>query len=282
MNEKPLFKAVALAASLALGSAVAAETGKAEDETGKADAATAGQEQKSEANLENGRRLYETCALCHSPQGWGTKDGRYPQISAQHPKVIIKQIKDIRSGNRDNPTMYPFTLNNILPDEQSIRDVAAYIANLPMSPTNSVGPGMDLEHGKMIYRVNCAVCHGKNGEGDNEKAYPRVHGQHYAYLLRQMHWMKMGKRRNGDELMYKQISNLNPRDLDALADYMSRLEPPKDRMADSPSWQNPDFPGDFHSVPMPGMGMPPVPPGPPFQPPQPPADFRQSGGAPQQ
>ena len=53
-------------------------------------------------NLENGRRVYLTCAVCHRPEGWGTLDGTYPQVAGQLPEVIIKQLADIRARNRDN------------------------------------------------------------------------------------------------------------------------------------------------------------------------------------
>ena len=63
-----------------------------------------------EGNAEDGLEVYEVCSACHLPEGWGTKDGTFPQIAGQHKNVIIKQMADIREGNRDNPTMYPFAL----------------------------------------------------------------------------------------------------------------------------------------------------------------------------
>ena len=35
-------------------------------------------------------------------------DGTFPQLAGQHTTVLIKQMADIRAGERDNPTMYPF------------------------------------------------------------------------------------------------------------------------------------------------------------------------------
>ncbi|MCB1853176.1 MAG: cytochrome C, partial [Gammaproteobacteria bacterium] len=34
-------------------------------------------------NIENGRRVYMVCTVCHTPEGWGRPDGRYPQIAGQ-------------------------------------------------------------------------------------------------------------------------------------------------------------------------------------------------------
>jgi len=195
-------------------------------------------------NLEKGRALYETCAICHTPLGWGTPDGRYPEIAGQHPNVLIKQLADIRDGNRDNPTMYPFTQPNILGNSQDVADVAGYISQLPMNPRNLVGLGNDLEHGKKLYQENCVECHGENGEGSNEDYYPRIQGQNYNYLLRQMHWIRDGKRRNADKNMVEQINNFTERDMRAVIDYSSRLRPDEGLVA-KPNWRNPDFAPDF-------------------------------------
>jgi cytochrome c553 len=51
-------------------------------------------------NVANGLKIYRTCALCHTPEGWGLQSGLVPQIAGQHRKVIIKQLADIRAGNR--------------------------------------------------------------------------------------------------------------------------------------------------------------------------------------
>ena len=59
----------------------------------------------------------------------------------------LEQIRcpiDIRAGNRDNPTMYPFSMPSSLGGAQEMADVAAYITTLPMSPANGKGPGHNL------------------------------------------------------------------------------------------------------------------------------------------
>jgi len=200
-------------------------------------------------NLENGKVLYEKCAICHSPEGWDLSDGRFSQIAGQHPSVIIKQLSDIRNGNRDNPTMYPFAMSSAFDNPQDIADVAAYISKLPMNPRNIVGPGFDLELGEKLYVQYCAKCHKENGEGNNDEFYPRVHGQHYYYLLRQMQWIVSGKRRNVNPTLARQLSILNDREIRAVVDYISRLRPPKEMIAE-PGWYNPDFPMEFRSAPL--------------------------------
>jgi cytochrome c553 len=80
-----------------------------------------------------------------------------------------------------------------------------------------------------------------NGEGDNDKYYPRVHGQHYNYIVRQFKEIKGGKRRNANPEMVEQVKNFSDRDVLAVSDYTSRIKPPKELLAESADWKNPDF-----------------------------------------
>jgi cytochrome c553 len=190
---------------------------------------------------ENGRDVYEVCSACHLPEGWGTKDGTFPQLAGQHGTVIIKQLADIRALNRNNPTMYPFALPSSIGGPQALADVVAYMAKLPMTPDNGVGPGTDLELGKQLYADNCVRCHGDNDQGDAEKFYPKLQGQHYEYILRQFREIKAGDRKNSNPDMVKQVHEFTEQQLLAVTDYASRIKPPADKMAPSADWKNPDF-----------------------------------------
>jgi len=226
-------------------------------------------------NLENGREVYLTCAVCHRPEGWGSVDGSYPQIAGQINTVIIKQLADIRARNRDNPLMYPFSVSRILGGSQNVADVAAYVANLPMNPRNGVGPGVDLALGEQLYKDNCVKCHGDAGQGDVKDHMPAVAGQHYRYLMRQFDMIRTGRRKNADEKMVKQINGFSQRDQSAVLDYTSRLRPATEKLAE-PGWQNPDFP-NYARPRYPEPAFPPVPepvaapvfPAPPAPPPMP-------------
>lgn len=192
-------------------------------------------------SIDNGRRVYATCAVCHMPEGWGTQDGAYPQIAGQLSGVIIKQLADFRARNRDNPLMFPFSIQSTLGGVQEIADVAAYIEKLPMTAANGIGPGADLVRGKALYQENCVDCHGDHGQGDDDKHIPLIYGQHFNYLVRQFEWVKSGKRRNADKKMVEQIQEFTRDDMMAVLDYVSRMNPPAEKLA-APGWSNPDFP----------------------------------------
>ena len=173
-----------------------------------------------------GKELYIICAACHTTEGWGTNDGVFPQLAGQHRSVVIKQLADIRAGNRDNPEMFPFAKRSAFGDAQAIADVSAYIDTLKMNPIPGQGQSTDMEKAERMYFNKCAQCHGTNGQGDAEKYYPRIHGQHYEYLLRQLKWIQEGKRRNANTTMMRKIKRMKLADLELLADDGARRKPP--------------------------------------------------------
>lgn len=177
-------------------------------------------------DVKNGEEAYEVCSACHLPSGAGRPDGTFPQLAGQHTTVLIKQIADIREGRRDNPIMYPFAKTLI--DPQELADVAAYIETLPIPTDNGKGPGGEhLKRGKELYEKDCVKCHGANGAGSAKDFYPVLAGQHYEYLHRQIKDIAEGKRRNANPDMVKVVKGYSEADLQAVTDYMSRIQWPE-------------------------------------------------------
>ncbi len=259
MSVKPFIKTAAAVIGLAICSSSFAGEDDAQVKDVK-DWNKAGGE-KSEAMLltpdrERGILVYEVCSACHLLEGWGLDDGTFPQLAGQHRNVLIKQLTDIRAKNRDNPTMYPFALDDQIlavagyhkgeiDPAQLVADVTDYISKLPMNPEPGFGPwpegAPEFEQGKKLYADNCTECHGDNGEGSNEKFYPRIQGQHYNYMLRQFEWIRDGKRRNANPDMVKQIKEFTDKDMQMVINYTSRHLPQAKDLAPSKDYQNPDY-----------------------------------------
>ena len=168
------------------------------------------------------------CAACHLPTGRGNLDGSIPQLAGQHPTVLINQLADIRSGQRYNPTMYPFARE--LAGPQAVANVAAYIATLciPLDSGKYQGPdaAKQIAEGKMLYAKECTDCHKAGGEGSKEKMYPVLAGQHYAYLLRQMTDIRDGRRVGVPPEMFQKTTKFDNTQLIAISAYQASLTTP--------------------------------------------------------
>ncbi len=195
-------------------------------------------------DLDNGRRSFEICARCHLPEAWGNDDGTYPQIAGQHVNVLMKQLLDIRSGRRDNPSMQPFVQERTIGGYQDLSDVVAYISTLPMNPAHNRGPwpedSAEYESGKRLYRQHCSSCHGQSGEGSNELSYPRLQGQHYNYMKRQARLVR-DRLRRVEPVMASLFTTLSEQDFDQVLNYVSYLSVPVSDLAPDTAWRNPDF-----------------------------------------
>jgi cytochrome c553 len=195
-------------------------------------------------DVDNGRRVFDICARCHLPEAWGNNDGTYPQLAGQHVNVLMKQLLDIRSGRRVNPSMQPFVQQRTIGGYQNLSDVVAYISTLPMNPAQAQGPwpqgSEQYSEGGELYRQYCAACHGETGEGNNELSYPRLQGQHYDYMLRQASLVRRNLRKV-EPSMAALLEALSVEQFDKVLNYVSYLPVPQADLAPDAQWRNPDF-----------------------------------------
>jgi cytochrome c553 len=163
-------------------------------------------------DLEHGAELYQQCAACHGPDGRGTEDGEIPAIAGQHGSVLLKQLTDFRNEQRWNERMQNFTDRHHLTSAQDLTDVAAYVASLPRFPPTAkgIGDGSSLGKGASTYFRKCERCHGPLGQGDLLHFRPRLAGQHYGYLLRQLMETADNQRPGMDDAHVEMLRDLSP------------------------------------------------------------------------
>ncbi len=204
--------AIVIGASV-LGSAAAQE--------GAAAAAT-------EGNVEAGRTKSATCAACHGADG-NSVTPDWPSLAGQHASYIVRQLKAFKAGDRQDVTMKPFA--DML-SEQDTLDVAAYFSAQKPTPKGADPALVSL--GQQIYRggvpergiAACIACHGPGGHGNSVSAYPRIGGQHSAYVSKTLHQYASGDRRSDVEVnqMMRNVAALLLEDeIKALSSYVQGL-----------------------------------------------------------
>jgi cytochrome c553 len=182
---------------------------------------------RMQPDLARGEQLFVTCAACHGPKGVGTEDGEIPAIAGQHGSVLLKQLADFRHEQRLDERMRHFAGQHHLPGAQDLTDVAAYVASLPRFPRtgSGIGDGTSLGQGASVYFQNCERCHGPLGQGDLMRRRPRLAGQHYVYLLRQLEDTAQKRRPGMDAAHVEMLRLLSPAEMRGVADYLSRMSP---------------------------------------------------------
>jgi cytochrome c553 len=179
----------------------------------------------SKIDTAHGQVLFRTCARCHGSDAGGAADGNIPALAGQHFRVLVRQLVDYRHDERWDVRMEHFADFPYLIFAQDVADVAAYLS-LQHGPSAPVpGSGEYLEHGRRVYARQCARCHGSVGQGSDARGYPHLAGQHYPYLVRQMHDALEGRRPNFSRAHVRLLSQFTRDDIDSVADYLSRLPP---------------------------------------------------------
>lgn len=177
---------------------------------------------RAKADVKRGAEAYRLCHGCHKAGASGSSDGIYPRLAGQHATVLMKELMDVRVGLRDNQTMYPFANEREL-TMQDLADLSEYLSTLPSAADNTKGDGKALIRGKALYTKDCVSCHGKNGEGNAEKFYPKLTYQHFPYIKQEVSDIANGLRRNANPHMVSVVKSYSEGDIVAVADYISRI-----------------------------------------------------------
>jgi cytochrome c553 len=176
-------------------------------------------------DLDRGAHYFTTCANCHGSKGGGSVDGKVPRIGGQHFRVVVRQLVAFRHGQRWDILMENFADRHRLPDAQSIADVAEYVSQLDDPSPPGVGSGELVAQGSRIYFRRCESCHGASGQGDPDHSVPRIAGQHYEYLRRQIYDAVDGRRPGFPPSHVRLLAQLDHDAIAGVADYLSRIAP---------------------------------------------------------
>lgn len=86
----------------------------------------------SSAFAADGAALYKdkTCNACHGPKGDKPLMPNYPKIAGQNPAYTEQQMKDIKSGARNNGQTAAMKGVMHLVDDAEIKAIAEYLSKL--------------------------------------------------------------------------------------------------------------------------------------------------------
>jgi cytochrome c553 len=175
-------------------------------------------------NIEHGMALFQMCAKCHGSDGGGSRSAGTPVIAGQHFRVLVKQLVDYQHDKRWDFRMEQIAKHHDLAGPQAVADVAKFVSELDWKTAGGIGEGELVGHGQEVYLRDCQSCHGATAEGDSEKLIPRLAGQHYGYLLREMHDAVEGRRPNFSLRHIRLLQKLDRDDFVGLAEFLSRTD----------------------------------------------------------
>lgn len=179
------------------------------------------------ADLENGKKLSRSCALCHGQVGQGTPGPASPRLAGMPPGYMIQQLEHYKSGARINPRMVIMASLSRL-SEDDIDDIAAYYSTINLAKLGLVGipqwPG-NIESGKEFYLEECKSCHKKTGLGKSRKSIPALALQYSQYLYRQVKMFQWRKRVHDDDPEDDIFDGLSDRQIGDLLAHLSSLAP---------------------------------------------------------
>lgn len=159
-----------------------------------------------------------TCFACHGPQGNPSLPG-IPALAGQTARYMYLQLRDFQEGRRSNEQMSPMA-KDLTRDE--MRELAAWFADQRPAPKPFQPDAERAKLGKAkADETLCSMCHLGGFSGQNE--IPRVAGQPFDYIVKQLREFKARTRTNDAGNMTSVSSTLSDDDILNLAHYIAGL-----------------------------------------------------------
>ncbi|HSB23959.1 MAG TPA: c-type cytochrome [Burkholderiaceae bacterium] len=158
------------------------------------------------------------CTECHGPNGNSTQP-QFPILAGQTSRYLYLQLRDFQEGRREHPQM-SLVAKDLTRDE--IRELADYFAAQKPAPQTFRVDAAKAKLGRAkADETLCTMCHLGGFSGQNE--IPRVAGQNYEYVVKQLHDFKTKRRTNDAGNMSSVAKTLSDADIDNLGHYLAGL-----------------------------------------------------------
>jgi len=158
------------------------------------------------------------CTACHGPNGNATIAVN-PILAGQTSRYLYLQLRDFQEGRRSDPQMSPIA-KDLSRDE--MRELADYFAaQKPAPQTFKANPDKAKLGRAKSDETLCTMCHLGGFAGQNE--IPRVAGQNYDYVVKQLRDFKDKKRTNDAGNMLSVSRTLSDTDIENLGHFLAGL-----------------------------------------------------------
>lgn len=170
------------------------------------------------ANVEAGKDAFETCRGCHTSPGASNVYPTYyvPKVGGQVAAYTVAALKAYKTSSRPHRTMMANTYDM---SEQTMENIAAYLATDTKGSARAIANGGDAKKGKQL-AASCMACH--NDDTKEGASNPRLAGQHANYMERAMQEYQSGKRTNA--LMQSMVQGLSTDEINDIAAYFTSLK----------------------------------------------------------
>lgn len=165
------------------------------------------------------------CVRCHGDAASEPISARVPRLAGLSASYIVFSLRSYRAGTRSSGIMQAAAGPL---DDESIRRIAAYYAALPRA-RRATAPPAEIERGRRIAEHGipadgippCLTCHG----GRARENFPRLAGQHAAYMVGQLELWRQGLRRDTapGQIMAPIAQRLTPEQTRSVAAYLESL-----------------------------------------------------------
>ncbi len=172
----------------------------------------------SAQDVEAGRKKAAACAACHGPSG-NSIQPLLPSLAGQTARYLYLQLKDFKEGRRCDPQMSPMAKPLTRED---MFDLAAFFAAQELRPPDFDADPKRVALGEQkAAETLCTMCHLGGFKGQNE--IPRVAGQQYGYVVKQLKDFKERRRTNDAGNMVSVSKTLSDEDIENLGHYLTSL-----------------------------------------------------------